>query len=130
MKVTDLKFSPGPFVMSPTWTAVVSQQTHHTYSALTGKRLLNLEHKNIRNNVLFWGEREAPVWWGWGPISTWWFNKLLSPRRGEARAGPESVTPLCRLQTNPSYTETVTSPAPTALFPPDLIRGFQIHPCL
>ena len=54
------------------------------------------------------------MWWGRGPVSTWWFDKLLAPRRGEARAGPESVSPLRRLQINPSYIETVTSPAPTA----------------
>ena len=51
---------------------------------------------------------------GTGPVSTWWFDKLLTPRWGEARTGPESVSPLCRLQTNLSYIETVTSPASTA----------------
>ena len=66
MKVTDLKFSMGPFVMSPTWTAVVSQQTHHTYSALTGEGLFNIEHKSIRNDILFWGGERGPCVVGTG----------------------------------------------------------------
>ena len=66
MKVTDLKFSMGPFVMSPTWTAVVSQQTHHTYSALTGEGLFNIEHKSIRNDILFLGGGERPLCGGDG----------------------------------------------------------------
>ena len=66
MKVTDLKFSMGPFVMSPTWTAVVSQQTHHTYSALTGEGLFNIEHKSIRNDILVWGGGRGPCVVGTG----------------------------------------------------------------
>lgn len=130
MKVTDLKFSTGPFVKSPTWTAVVSQQTHHTYLALTGKGLFNLEHKSIRNNILFWGEREAPVWWGRGP-SLPGGSISSSLQGGEKLALVQKVSVPCAGSRQIRVTlRQLLAQRPLPLFPPVLIRGFQIHPCL
>ena len=39
----------------------MSQQTHNTHLASTGKELLKLKHKSVRNDVLWEGERGSCV---------------------------------------------------------------------